>query len=177
MQGADFIKLLHQRNFGNGHFLKDVNHSLEWIIKEYEVSTVNKATPASLSGTVERIGGGQCRICLSILSFGMKAETLNSIFAASANKGRADILGFEADAAVFISMGESGEIIVNIAEVQELLEKMRENNYPPVRHSEAYRSAYNPTYRVVDEMFCAEESLLSLCSDEQENTLNKLLIS
>ena len=90
MQVQDVAKLLYQSEFGGGHLISDPEMSLKRIQEEFKAMNVVTSSPE-----IEPIGDGMCRVYLSCLDKGMKAEVLNDIFVASANRKKGTISGLE----------------------------------------------------------------------------------
>ena len=76
----DVCKALYQSCYGCGHFVDDVQACKERITTEY--ASLHTGT----SQHIEPLDGNYVRLCLSILDDGMSADTLASLFAASARK-------------------------------------------------------------------------------------------
>lgn len=151
MQVQDLLKLVYQNEFGCGHMVTDTAHSLEMITNE-----VRKLSADALVGDVfEYIGNNLCRLNLRVLQQTTLApETLNSFFMLTANKPMGSHHGFEAKAAELITLCENGAIPFDANEVTQALAESRISGHPPQRHSEEYRTAYKPAYRVVNKTFC-----------------------
>jgi len=160
MQVQDLLKLVYQNEFGCGHMVMDTACSLEMIVDEYralsdELRTDTFCGAMWTSHLTEYIGNGMCRLNLRVLKQStLTPETLNSLFMLTANKPMGSTEGFEKKAAEVIKLCESGEIPFEAKEVAQALEASRLAGHPPQRHSEEYRAAYKPAYRVVDKTFC-----------------------
>ena len=156
MQIEDVFKLLYQNEFGCGHMVETEQSSLEMILAEASALSPE----ARRHGTMEPIGNGLCRIYLSALKQSLQPEALNRIFVMTANRARGSAEGFEEKALAFRQLCEAGHLPYDPEEVSRLLEGYRAAGYPPMRHSERYRQAYAPAYRVVDESCCSSLSHL-----------------
>lgn len=151
MQVADMLKLLYQNEFGCGHMVPDEMRSLNMILEETAA-----LTPKALEGeAAEPIGNGLCRLHLRILrQDALSPGTLNRFFVLTAEPQRGTVEGFEKKMAVLRRLCEDGLLPFKAPEVSRILDEYRATGYPATHHSELYRSAYAPSYRVVDKRFC-----------------------
>ncbi len=129
MTNQDVVKLIYQNEFGCGHFVKDEKSSLELIKKEFK----NRVQTENL---FEDIGNGYVRFYISALKDdNFDAELINRLFIFSASKKDGTIE----------SLLEKLEPYKNDEYVKDYIK----NGCPMVSHSNGYRSAYNPAYRVM----------------------------
>jgi len=143
LQTEDIFKYLFQSAFGCEHLVADEDTVLAYIRREYE------AVPKTDAPLIEPLDGEYCRVHLSCLNDGLKPETLARLFCLSSKKepnGKADL---EQKLLVARELVESGEIPLDRTHFDAMLEAWRKNGYPAVRHSETFRSAYRPAYRVI----------------------------
>ena len=138
MEIQDVAKLLYQSEFGGGHLISDSERSLKRIQEEFQSMSQDSVSP-----DIEMIGDGMCRIYLSCLTKGMRAEVLNAVFVASANQKMGSVKGLEQKIALYCDAYPSDEATA-------FFETWRAEGYPMMSHSEAYREAYKPAYRVVE---------------------------
>ena len=105
--------------------------------------------PKGTPPLAEPLDGQYSRVHLSCLNEGLTAETLSKLFCASAKKepGGKEKLQSMLDTA--IDMVDSGELPLDKALFTEELYRWSESGYNTVRHSEIFREAYRPAYRVV----------------------------
>ena len=146
-QIADIFKLLYQNEFGCGHMASDKAHSLNMINAEA------KSLPEdTLDGNAfEQIGNGMCRLHLRVLQQGLAPDTLNEFFIYTANQPTGNTEGFERKAAVFLSLCKDKLLPFEADVVSKALD---EDRAACVGHSQEFRAAYTPAYRVVSEAFC-----------------------
>ena len=150
-QVQDMLKLIYQNEFGCGHMISDATQCLTMINEEAE--TLSQA--AASGDPVEYIGNGLCRLHLRVLRQStLSPETLNSFFMLTANTPMGSAEGYEQKAAALINLCETGTLPFDAAEVSKMLTENRDAGYPPFRHSEEFRAAYSPAYRVVNKAFC-----------------------
>ena len=150
MEPGDVVKLLYQNEFGGGHLISDSARSLAYLQQEWE------SLPAELAARedtplLEDIGGGLCRLHLAPAKAGglYTPEQINEWFVRSAADHRGSMERFlatlnwlEENAAAFPFHFEGEEL-------QTYLAAYREAGCPMVSHSDTYRRAYHPAYRVV----------------------------
>lgn len=150
MQIRDVAKLIYQNEFGGGHMIANSEMSLKRIQEEYNTldSTI-KHQPVIL----ESIGNSISRIYLSALSSGLRAETLNELFVQSANNTKGCIDEFERKLNLFLDACDSGTFPFPQEEVRCFIREWKENGYPAISHSDIYREAYQPAYRVIDDSY------------------------
>ena len=148
MQIQDAVKLLYQSEFGGGHMIASPEKSLDRIKEEYRNF---KGQPSSV--VCEPIGGGMYRIYLSALDHGLSAETLNSMFVETADRKAGSRESFEEKLALLIRCCQNGELPFDKAQAEAFLCAYRSQGYPAVSHSDCYRSAYHPAYRIVSDCY------------------------
>ncbi|MBR1842460.1 MAG: hypothetical protein IJ788_04210 [Oscillospiraceae bacterium] len=140
MRPQDAVKLIYQNEFGGGHLILDHGWSLNYIRKEQSETVKNPQLPQ-----LEDIGNGIVRVNLA--STEMSPETLNEIFIKSAEMHRGDMSSFiekleilRLNADIFPFSAE---------ELNSYLDYYISQGCPMVSHSDEYRNAYHPAYRVV----------------------------
>lgn len=136
----DRVKRRYQQMLGGGHMVKDASASLARLKAE-----CGDLTPVSFEETLfEPLGNGIVRMHLRpLLQTGLSLETANAMFVYSANH-------FHGDAQAFMAA------LDGLAETDAdhvWLENYRQAGCPAVSHSEAYRAAYAPAYRMVMRVF------------------------
>ena len=142
LRGRDLIKLLYQYSFGCEHLAADEKTVLARIISEAE--SIKNGTPEA----VEELGD-YCRVGLSYLDCGLSAETLARIFCLSARPDEDGEKKLRRGIEIITELAESGLLPISHDEWSAALYEWKNANYPAVRHSEEYREAYAPAYRVV----------------------------
>jgi len=144
---SDIYKLLHQSVFGPGHIIQSADSAREYLVKEME----------SLGPTIQgeklydELGDGIVRVNLRPYRDSKKpmdALLLAMIETANTNKGTPRHMADKLDKACkFLLKQEKNKLA---EELKELGEKLAVQGYPASHHSEAYRNAYQPAYRIVD---------------------------
>ncbi len=164
MQPADAVKLVYQMTFGGGHIISDEKSALAWIKDEYK-RTLHK----NVSPVCESLGETS-RIYLDCIMTDAQLELTAEIFTLSAKSYAKGF--FEADDATrerFLSrlsllseLCSDGIFSFCASELDEFLKNYCTSGYPAVSHSEGYREAYTPAYRVIDSGYA---SLIPLVFD------------
>lgn len=144
---TDFVKLLYQSAFGGGHMIANEQAALERLRAE-----LSSLTAAQLEQPVtEPLGGKYCRLNLSACKMA-SPKLINRVFVVSA-KPVDDVARAEFEAYTEVlkqACSEHSEMFSFTAgEVERYLVEYGAQDYAPVSHSESYRAAYLPAYRVV----------------------------
>ena len=155
MQPTDAVKLIYQATFGGGHLIKNETTVLDYLRTEY-LSAEHRDTPLQTESL-----GETSRIYLDSILNDTELEIIAKIFSASAKRyshgyDSAD----EQTKAIFTerlsqlkSLCRDGHFCFTPEELNEYLDEYSAALYPPVSHSEEYRTAYKPSYRVIDSRF------------------------
>lgn len=168
MQIQDMVKLIYQNEFAGGHMieneeesLKRLNEECRHIERHFSVAGNNgEETGEVFGGTFrdagepfeafEDIGNGLCRFNLAFLkNTGISTRTLNRFFVNTANSVRGSVKGFEGKLGVLTQYCRDGQLPFSLEELEVYISDYKSKGYPPVSHSEAYRKAYSPSYRII----------------------------
>lgn len=139
----DIFKYLFHSSFGCEHLVSDESAVLDHIKKEYE------SVPKTQQPLTEPLNGRYSRVWLSHLSAGLCAQTLARLFCMSARKEENATLSLEQKLAVLRELTEQGMMPFDGAELEKRIDEWRASGYAALHHSDAFRSAYCPTYRVI----------------------------
>ena len=143
MECTDAVKLIYQNEFGGGHLIRDEAACLSYLRREYEaVEKDGKAQP------FEPIGNGIIRVNLAALEE-EKLEQLGLAFIRSAAEHKGSMESFLGKLTVLKKLAGEGIFSFGTEELEAYLADYQKAGYPPVSHSQAYRDAYKPAYRVV----------------------------
>lgn len=169
---VDLIKLLYQSEFAGSHMISDETASLRRLQAEIE-----QLRPADWAGQplFREIGNGLCRLNLGpAAEAGLSAETINHLFIRASNQKQGSRPAFEEKLRLLQACCTEGLLPYPAAFVHEEMRRLREQGYPPVRHSNAYRAAYHPAYRIIQQeyltffsVFCGIDQLLNSTNDSQ----------
>ena len=144
MEPRDAVKLLYQSHFGGGHLITDEMACLEFLYREYA------ATPQTDGALTEDIGNGMVRIHLAALdAHGYSPEQLGQDFIRSANSVQGSMEAFRDSLSLLAELTRAGSLPFSAGELEEYLAGYAAAGYPAVSHSESYRRAYHPAYRVL----------------------------
>lgn len=148
MELADIYKLLHQAALGSGHAVRDAADAQARL--QDEITTLG-AGPAEPMIDPISPDGRLARIHLRVYrDAGQDVNKLAQAFVATANsyppapEKLAKFCGCLGD------LAEQGGLPFSRAVVVTYFNAIAEESYPVVHHSEAFRAAYKPAYRVVD---------------------------
>lgn len=147
MRPRDAVKLVYQACFGPGHLISDEKKAYDYLVEEYGSTRQRDTAPL-----VEPIGAGMIRINLAAL-VGNNVE-LDRVFEAFLASSKAEKLGMDdfLEALELLKrLCREGIFRFDINELEEYLESYKEQGYPAVSHSEEYKEAYEPAYRVARE--------------------------
>lgn len=169
LRGRDLIKLLYQYSFGCEHLATDEKTVLARII--FEAESIKNGTPEAVEAL-----GDYCRVGLSYLDCGLSAETLARIFCLSARPDEDGEKKLRRGIEIITELTESGLLPISHDEWSAALYEWKNANYPAVRHSEEYREAYAPTYRVVAKRYADILPLLARIDAMQEGGKVRLAI-
>lgn len=138
MTPNDLIKLVYQSEFGGGHLIADPSMALRRL--KGEINTMQSGTPAP---AIESIGGGLARLHLQHLdALRLRPETVNGLFLCVCEP-RGTMEGLNA------KLDLLPEVCPDMPGLDEAIAGYRTIGCPAMSHSETYRAAYHPAYRLV----------------------------
>lgn len=139
MEPQDYGKLIFQSEFGPEHMIADEESVRAFLLKEWE-----EIPQDSSPKTVEDIGGALCRFPLSACDFKEAAELLVRLFLLTAQAcGKSSRLQDTLEEKIETS------IQFGIHGMEEWAETWMSQGCLAVRHSDVYRDAYHPHYRLL----------------------------
>ena len=136
LQAEDIFKYLFQSAFGCEHLVSDPSAVLNYIKKEREMLVS--------SPTLDELDGEYTRVHISCLA----PETLARLFCLSAKK-EDGLASLEAKLEVAKALVANGDLPLDGEDFSRKLEAWRQAGYPALHHSNAFREAYRPAYRVI----------------------------
>lgn len=141
LQTTDLLKFLHQSTFGCGHLITDASAAEEWLQREIDLCA---------EGDIEPLCGGFCRVHLGYLkALGVSARTFARLFALSAEKDGGSAAALEARLQTALDMAQQGQFPFSHDDLAAAVEDWRRQGFPARHHSDAFRAAYHPAYRVL----------------------------
>lgn len=153
MQPTDAVKLIYQNVFGGGHLIREPAACRCALLHEYE------DTPQIFhSPLLENIGNGMVRVMLSAIDgSGYSIEQLGYDFVRSSREHQGSLNGFLLKLDILRRVAADGAFGFSLEELEDYLREYQKAGYPMVSHSEQYRKAYRPAYRIVLKRLLPEE--------------------
>ena len=143
MLPQDAVKLVFQSEFGAEHLVSDRAGCFERLNEEYEA-----ASAENLSILLESIGGDFARMNLSAAKReGVSPEQVFERFLAAAEGSVGSAEGLKKK--ILLLRDEVGAFSFSPDELDKYLCEWRAKGFGCVSHTEEYRRAYCPSYRVV----------------------------
>lgn len=144
MQPRDAVKLIYQNEFGGGHLIRDEQACLNYLRREYADLEKDPTTPL-----YEDIGNGIIRVNLAALRE-EDLEQLGKAFIDSAAKHKGTLDSFLNKLEVLRTLTAEGVFAFDLDALNSYLSEYEAARYPAVSHSEQYRQAYKPAYRIIN---------------------------
>ena len=146
LQTQDLFKFIFQSSFGCEHLLASPERATSYIQAEYEQ---NPSAPH----LIEDLDGNYSRVHLGILNKGMTATTFGLLFCLSAKKEEegTTLLNKKIEACSMLINEEKLPILKE--EYYAMLTEWKNAGFPAIRHSQAFRDNYSPSYRVIANPF------------------------
>ncbi len=145
MEPTDAVKLVYQSVFGGGHLIKDTQASLVRLSAERAAANTLPDMP------FVEIGCGRSRMHLASYALSTLPDALlNRMFVLSADSPAGGMPQFREALELLSSLAKEGTFRFTEAELADYLRPYVGSGCPMVSHSEMYRRAYRPAYRVVD---------------------------
>ena len=155
LQPQDVLKFLHQSTFGCCHLIASPTAAAAYIRQEM-------AECADSSVTIEDLDGDFFRVHLSYAKkLGVFADTLAKLLALSAQEPCGGEESLEIQLTIALSMAKNGELPFSYEELQQEIAAWRNAGFPARHHSEAFRNAYAPAYRVIKKEYAQWLPLLA----------------
>lgn len=156
MEPQDAVKLIYQNVFGGGHLIRDPAACRCALRHEYEDTPQDAYVPL-----LEMIGNGMARVMLNALDrSGYSPEQLGYDFVCSAREHTGSMNGFLLKLDILRKVTASGAFGFSSEELERYLDVYEQAGYPMVSHSEQYRQAYKPAYRIVQLRMLPEELIM-----------------
>lgn len=155
MESADCLKLVYQNEFGPGHMIHDSSEVLPALREEWELLRHADETAAPAWRT-ETIGNGLCRVHLDSAALTeQRLPLLARLVCATAKTHRGSEAAYTEKLELLRTLTETEPGFPDAAAFGAALRAHVEAGCLPVHHSEAYRRAYRPHYRVVKAAYLA----------------------
>lgn len=148
LRPQDLLKALHQSVFGCGHFVTDEAAGLALLQEELaRLPEDGAAGPEPLDGPYVRLHLGYLR------RSGLSPRTLQRLFTLSAAAPAGEAASLEEKLCCLLNLAGEGRLPFSPAEAAREVEAWRQAGFPALHHSEAFRAAYAPAYRVIRRNF------------------------
>ncbi len=155
MKPCDAVKLIYQASFGPGHMISDEDSVYKRILTEYE-----QCRHDGIHMYTEALGETS-RLYLNCQYTEDELQIVSKMFCASAayfdkcyeSADETNKAEFEAHIEILEKMCLGGMFPFTPTELDSYLEFYRTAGCPAVRHSDTYREAYSPSYRVIDSRY------------------------
>ena len=145
MEPTDAVKLIYQNEFGGGHLIRDAESCLAYLRREYEAVVQSPDAPL-----MEEIGNNTVRIYLNALDHsGYTVDRLGADFLRSASLSRGSADRFLRKLEILLQLTREGKMPFSPEALEIYLDAYRQAGYPMVSHSDSYRKAYSPAYRII----------------------------
>lgn len=154
MQIQDVFKFLHHSAFGCEHLVSSEEKAVEYIKEEYSKGVVQSKV------FVEKLDGDYSRVHLSCMDYGVSAEVLGKMLFLSAKKEVDGKTKLKQKLKIAEEMITEGLLPFDIDEFRCAAQIWEKEGFPAVHHSEVFRRAYKPAYRVVSDKYAEQISEL-----------------
>jgi len=147
-EAVDIYKFLHQGIFGPGHMIPDRSAAERYL--EHEAKNLEPVVHAE--DLCERLGGdpGMVRIHLRpFVEAGEDPELLLELFVVSANEIDGDPEKMDQALRAATAWLETQGKTELAGCLEDLRVEQQPNGFPALHHSERFRTAYKPAYRIV----------------------------
>lgn len=143
LQPRDILKFLHQSTFGCGHLIASPTAAADYICEE-----MLQCTDSTVE--IEDLDGDFCRVHLSyIKKLGVSADTVAKLLVLSSQEPCSNEKSLETRLDVALSMAKNGEFPFSCEALQQEIDAWHSAGFPACHHSEVFRNAYAPAYRVI----------------------------
>lgn len=146
MQCQDAIKAVFQAEWGCGHLISDEQGVYTYLKEEWE------RTPADVScALTESLGDRFVRLHIAAArAQGLSVDTLFHMLLHAAQIRCGDAARFSDALDTIAGMAREGALPFSHEEAENCIRAYRARGCPAVHHSDAFRQAYHPAYRVID---------------------------
>ena len=152
----DLVKALYQSVFGCGHFVGEGG-------RKYMAEELRTLDMGRDNGYIEPIGDDFCRVHLTgMLKNGLSPDTLFRLFALSSRESAGDMATMEEGLSQLENMIENGVLPLDKVASAKFIADYRAAGCPATHHSDTFRAAYSPAYRVVSARMCRYLPLLEM---------------
>ena len=142
LQPTDLLKFLHQSVFGCGHLIADPSAAADRLAREME--------NCESGGGMEPLDGDFCRVPLGYLkALGIAPASFAALFALSARKAGGTVEDLELRLSAALDMARADLLPFSFDALSAAIGEWRAAGFPARHHSDTFRTAYAPAYRVL----------------------------
>ena len=138
----DVFKFLYQSSFGCEHLVSSLEAATEFIAREH-------AEMRSAQDGIQLLDGEYSRVPLSYIDGGLAASTLAKLFVSSAKREENGLIDLKNKLKIALDLVREGVLPFSEKDFTEAVSEWEKNGYGAVRHSQAFRDEYRPSYRVI----------------------------
>lgn len=146
LQIQDVFKYIHQSSFGCEHMVSSLEAATEYIREESRGICKSDVL-------IDRLDGNYSRVHLAYLEQGLTPDTLGRLFFASAKNEPDGKEKPEYKLSVAKELVHEKLLPFPQDEFDEAVKAWQDKGYPALHHSDIFRSAYSPAYRVISNRF------------------------
>jgi hypothetical protein len=151
LQILDLYKLLHQASMGSEHGVSDEDGVRAWLERELATMGVGLEEPLiddiSPSGEIVRVH------LRPYVEAGHDPERLLESFLRTAREYRGSVECLQRYGEIAEQMASAGLVPLEPDQIGEFMQRMEQQGFPAVHHSQIYERLYQPAYRVVARTF------------------------
>ena len=146
-EAQDLVKALYQAEFGCGHLLSNPEQARRWLAEELS----GAALPESgvCPPLAESLGHFSRVHLLPARQLGLSADTLYALFALTAGETTGCMEDFQQQLTALEALAGTASLPFSPDALQAYLNPYRAQGCPPARHSESFRAAHAPAYRII----------------------------
>lgn len=138
----DIFKFIFQSACGCEHMVSDHKRVLQYICYEY-ADMINREP------RIDSLDGDYSRVHLSCIGENLSSEKLTDMFVRSARHEPDGKEKIREKLSVARELIASGELKLSLDKFDSEAEEWRRLGFPAIHHSDKFKAAYNPAYRVI----------------------------
>lgn len=149
----DLFKFMYQSCFGCEHLVSDYDNALKWMLAEAKTAESDDLPD------VEYLEGEYCRVHLKAVKGRENLEKLCGLFIKSSQHYVDGTDRLERELTELMQHVQSGDIALNADELAKETDEWRKEGFPAIHHSDYFRNAHHPAYRVIKKEYLDELNL------------------
>ncbi len=138
----DIFKFIFQSALGCEHMVTDYKRALEYIRYEYADMIIREPK-------IDALDGHYSRVYLSCIGENLSSKELAELFVRSARPEPDGLEKISEKLSVARELVESGELDFELEAFDAAAEEWKKRGFCAIHHSDKFRAAYNPAYRVI----------------------------